>query len=147
MDTTPGALTGRAVVVTGAGRGIGEACARHAAELGAAVVVNDVDADVAVRVAAGIVAAGGRALAQPGDVSDWTAAEALVARCVAEFGAMDGLLNNAGIMRLARPEELDEATLRRVVEVNLLGAAFRGARAARTMVTQGPTTSASLGKR
>lgn len=62
------ALNGKAVVVTGAGRGIGRAYAMLAAAEGAAVVVNDIDADVAEQVAAEIRDAGGRAVAHPADV-------------------------------------------------------------------------------
>jgi NAD(P)-dependent dehydrogenase (short-subunit alcohol dehydrogenase family) len=132
-----GALAGSAVVMTGAGRGIGAACARYAARLGAQVVVNDIDADVVENVVADIVSSGGTAVGHVADVSSWEDAAGLIRRCVDEFGALDGLLNNAGIVRLARPEELDEQTLRRVIEVNLLGNAFCGALAIRVMLRQG----------
>lgn len=137
MTATSRPLAGHALVLTGAGRGIGAACARHCVALGASVVVNDVDPEPVAEVVTGIRAGGGRAVGHVADVSSWEAAEALVARCVAEFGALDGLLNNAGIVRLARPEELDEATLRRVVEVNLLGSAFCGVHAVPRMLEQG----------
>lgn len=130
-------LADHALVVTGAGRGIGAACARHCAELGASVMVNDLDPGPVEDVVAAIRAAGGTAVGHVGDVSSWDAAEAVVARCDAEFGALDGLLACAGIVRLARPTELDEVTLRRVVEVNLLGAAFCGVHAVRRMVERG----------
>lgn len=137
MTATTRPLAGHALVLTGAGRGIGAACARHCAALGASVVVNDVDPQPVEQVVVDIRASGGVAVGYVADISAWEAAEALVERCVAEFGALDGLLNNAGIVRLARPDELDEATLRRVVEVNLLGSAFCGVHAVRRMLRQG----------
>jgi len=132
-------LEGKAVVVTGAGRGLGRAYAVAAAERGASVVVNDVDADEAHEVADAIVAAHGVAVAHPADVADPMAAEAVVARCVAEFGTVDGLVNNAGygMIDAAAPEDQDPAELRRVVEVNVLGSAYCGIAALRHMVRQG----------
>ena len=132
-----GPLAGSAVVMTGAGRGIGAACARYAARVGAQVVVNDIDADVVEAVVADIVASGETAVGHVADVSSWDDAAGLIQRCVEEFGALDGLFNNAGIVRLARPDELDEQALRRVIEVNLLGNAFCGVHAIRAMLRQG----------
>jgi NAD(P)-dependent dehydrogenase (short-subunit alcohol dehydrogenase family) len=132
-----GPLAGSALVMTGAGRGIGAACTRYAARLGARVVVNDIDADVVENVVGDIVASGGTAVGHAADVSSWDDSAGLIQRCVDEFGALDGLLNNAGIVRLARPDELDEQTLRQVVEVNLLGNAFCGVHAIRVMLRQG----------
>jgi NAD(P)-dependent dehydrogenase (short-subunit alcohol dehydrogenase family) len=130
-------LSGRAIVVTGAGRGIGAAVARYLACRGAAVVVNDVDGELAETVAAQISAAGGRAIASRADVSSWDAAGELIDRCVETFSRIDGLLNNAGIVRLARPEELTEQILRKVLETNALGSAFCGVHAIRHMQRQG----------
>lgn len=126
-----GVLDGKAVVITGSGRGIGAACAKHAAAHGAAVVVNDLDADAAESVVAEIRKAGGRAIAQRADISKWADAQALMERCVAEFGGIDGLVNNAGLYRLADLKETDEAHVRAMVEVNLVGAAFCATHAAR----------------
>jgi NAD(P)-dependent dehydrogenase (short-subunit alcohol dehydrogenase family) len=107
------------------------------------VVVNDIDADVVETVVADIVASGGTAVGHVADVSSWDDAAGLIRRCVEEFGALDGLFNNAGIVRLARPDELDEQTLRRVIEVNLLGSAFCGVHAIRVMLRQGHGSFAS----
>jgi len=137
VGTSVDALRGKAVVVTGAGRGIGVAYARHAASEGARVVVNDVDADVAEEVTAQIRSSGATAIAHHGDVSVWTDAHDLIERCLDEFGAIDGLVNNAGIIRVRRAEELDEETFRRVVEVNLLGTAYCGTHAIKRMLQQG----------
>jgi NAD(P)-dependent dehydrogenase (short-subunit alcohol dehydrogenase family) len=130
-------LRGKAVLVTGAGRGLGAAYARLAAAEGAAVLVNDVDEAPAREVAASIVAAGGRAEAFVGSIADWDGAGAVVARCIEAFGAIDGLVNNAGIFRLAHPAEQDPAEFRAVVEINLLGTAYCGLHAIRAMLAQG----------
>src|SRR3990172_7077190 len=99
-------LQGKAAVVTGAGRGIGRAIAELLADEGAAVVVNDLGANVdgsgtPSSVAEGVVAAirarGGTAVANHDSVSDFAAAERIVATAVKEFGAIDVLVNNAGI--------------------------------------------------
>jgi NAD(P)-dependent dehydrogenase (short-subunit alcohol dehydrogenase family) len=135
-DVTPG-LAASAIVVTGAGRGIGAAAARYMARLGARVTVNDRDPGVAEAVAESIVADGGTAHPFVADVSRWDEAEALIASCVQAYGRIDGLLNNAGIVRLGRPDELDEVTLRTVIETNLLGSAFCGVHAIRQMLGQG----------
>ncbi|GGM54602.1 SDR family NAD(P)-dependent oxidoreductase [Dactylosporangium sucinum] len=130
-------LEGKAVVVTGAGQGLGAAYALLAAAEGAAVVVNDVDAGLAAAVVERIRSAGGRAEAAVGTVATWEGAGAIVDRCVEAFGAIDGLVNNAGIFRLAHPAEQDPAEFARVVEVNLLGSAYCGLHAIRAMLPRG----------
>lgn len=132
-----GALEGKAVLITGAGRGLGRAYALHAASEGARVAVNDVDAPEADAVAAEIDAAGGTAIAAPGSVDDWDTAAALVARCVAAFGAIDGLVNNAAVIHTCPPWEETEARLRRIVDVNVLGPLFCTVHAVRAMREQG----------
>jgi NAD(P)-dependent dehydrogenase (short-subunit alcohol dehydrogenase family) len=114
-------LADRAVVVTGAGRGVGEACAREIARLGGRVVVNDIDAGSAQRVAEAIVAGGGIAVAHPADVTNRAEAAALIERSVTEFGRIDGLVNNAALMAVGDLVEYDEQVLRRLLEVNVVG--------------------------
>jgi NAD(P)-dependent dehydrogenase (short-subunit alcohol dehydrogenase family) len=125
------------VVITGSGSGLGAAYARHAASLGASVVVNDVDPAAAERTVGTIVASGGKAVSCPGDVSVWNFAETLVDACVKSFGRMTGFVNNAGILRPAKMEETTEVQLRRMFEVNLLGTAACAQAAARHLLAQG----------
>src|SRR5204863_4997231 len=112
---------GRVAVVTGAGRGLGRAYARLLADLGAAVVVNDLgvstegagtDEGPASAVVDEIVGAGGTAVADTSDVSSVAGGEALVETAVERFGWIDVLVNNAGIVRWAGMPEVDEAILR-----------------------------------
>jgi NAD(P)-dependent dehydrogenase (short-subunit alcohol dehydrogenase family) len=132
-----GALAGKAVVITGAGRGLGAAFARHAAAAGAQVVVNDLDGAAAQAVADAIVAAGGSASACPANVASWDEAKALIDHCVERFGRIDGLVNNAGIAELGRPEEETEAKIRKHFEVNVYGTYFTSVHAVRHMLDQG----------
>jgi NAD(P)-dependent dehydrogenase (short-subunit alcohol dehydrogenase family) len=92
-------LDGKVAVVTGSGRGIGRAYAKALAEAGAAVVVNDVDADVAEEAVTEITAAGGRAVAEVVPVGTAEAADRLVGRAVEAFGRLDIMVTNAGILR------------------------------------------------
>jgi NAD(P)-dependent dehydrogenase (short-subunit alcohol dehydrogenase family) len=94
-----GLLEGKVVIVTGAGRGIGRGEAIECARQGAAVVLNELDATAGQSVVDEISAAGGTAMLDSGDVSDVPAADALIARAVDEFGQLDALVNNAGILR------------------------------------------------
>jgi NAD(P)-dependent dehydrogenase (short-subunit alcohol dehydrogenase family) len=90
-------LADRGAVVVGGSRGIGAAVATLLAQHGAGVVVNGRDGDAARAAANAITAAGGRAVAHPDSPSDQPAAEALVDRCIDEFGAIHILVNCAGI--------------------------------------------------
>lgn len=146
-----GVLDGKAIIVTGAGQGLGRAFALDAAAEGASLVVNDIDGAAAEKVAAEIAGSGGRAVPVVGSVADWDRAGDLVAVCLKEHGALDGLVNNAGVLNLTAPWDETETSIRRVVEVNLLGALFVGTHAVRAMVDQGSgsivniTSSAQLG--
>ena len=113
-------LTGHAAVVTGAGAGLGRAEALALAEAGAAVVVNDMG-DAAHLVAEEIVAAGGRAIAVTGDVSDWSLGARLVEESVEAFGSFDILVNNAGIIRDKMIFNLSESDWDDVIRVHLKG--------------------------
>lgn len=117
-------LKNKSIAVTGAGRGIGAAVARACAALGARVLVNDIDADPAKSVAEEIRSAGGQAVADTSDIGTWAGALALVDHCIEAFGGIQGLVNNAGIYRLGLPDELSEADLHALVQVNLMGTLF-----------------------
>jgi NAD(P)-dependent dehydrogenase (short-subunit alcohol dehydrogenase family) len=130
-------LRGKAVVITGSGRGIGEAYARGAAALGAAVVVNDIDFPQAQKVAADISALGGRAVAHGANIGVWEEAGDLIKCCIAEFGAIDGLINNAGVIRFGRLEEAKPEDVRAMVEANLIGTFNCAAHAIRHMYQVG----------
>lgn len=133
-----GILDGRAIVVTGAGRGLGEAFARHAARSGASVVVNDIDGDEAEAAAARIVAQGGRAVPHAASVRDPDQASGIVRQCLAQFGRVDGLVNNAALgPHEVLPWEENVDCARDVIEVNVLGVLHCGIAAAKVMRTQG----------
>ena len=130
-------LDGKAVVITGAGRGLGRACALHAAACGAAVVVNDIDGQPAGEVVSLIEGSGGRAVTSVGSVADPDQAQAAVRRCLAEFGRIDGLVNNAGVRYQALVWEDTPERMRELIEVNVLGSLYCGSAAARAMRAQG----------
>jgi len=117
-------LDGRVAIVTGAGGGLGRAHALMLARHGARVVVNDMQADAAERVAAEIAAAGGEALAAPASVTDEAEVAAMVHSATLAWGGVDILVNNAGILRDRSFAKMDLADFRLVVEVHLMGAAI-----------------------
>lgn len=116
-------------VITGAGRGIGAATARLFAEHGAAVVVNDLDAEFAEATAEAIRAAGGQAHAVAGSVVEDGFAEALLADAAATFGKINVLVNNAGFTWDGMLHTMTDAQWRAVMEVHTF-APFRLVRAA-----------------
>lgn len=128
-----GVLAERVVAITGAGRGLGREHALLAAAEGAAVVVNDLsDGDTggpAGEVMAEIEAHGGRALAVEGDVSDAKLANELVATAVERFGALHGVVNNAGILRDRTLVNMTDEEWELCLRVNL-SATFYATRAA-----------------
>ena len=130
-------LNEKTVVITGAGQGIGAAYARAAAAAGAKVVVNDINADTARQVVEEIRRAGGVAVAEPQDVRDERAAEALIERCISEFGSITGLVNNAALFVTGPCEAESVDRLRALLETNVVGV-FNCARAAvGPMLSQG----------
>jgi NAD(P)-dependent dehydrogenase (short-subunit alcohol dehydrogenase family) len=125
-----GVVEGRVVIVTGAGNGIGRAHALLFAQEGAKVVVNDLggardgegaSAGPAQSVVDEIKAAGGEAVANTDDISSWEGGERLVAQAVSEFGQLDVLVNNAGILRDRMLVNMSEAEWDAVIKVHLKG--------------------------
>jgi len=112
----------RAVAVTGAGNGIGRACARRFAEAGAAVVVVDRDGEAARAVASELAAEGARASAVEVDVADAAAGARVAAHARAQHGRLDVLVNAAGIFPHAALLQLSLAEWDRVHAINLRGA-------------------------
>ncbi len=92
-------LDGKVAIVTGSGRGLGRAYAVALAAAGAAVVVNDLDEETAAGTAQEITARDGRAVAVAAAIGDSEAAQALVDRAVSEFGRLDVMVTNAGLLR------------------------------------------------
>jgi NAD(P)-dependent dehydrogenase (short-subunit alcohol dehydrogenase family) len=125
-----GICDGRVAIVTGAGRGIGREHALLLASEGASVVINDLggsmdgtgdDVGPAQQVADEIVAAGGQAVANTDDISDFAGAEKLIAQGVEAFGKVDVLINNAGILRDRMLVNMTEAEWDAVIKVHLKG--------------------------
>ena len=143
-----GLLAGRGVVITGAGRGLGRAFALEAARAGAAVVVNDIDVETAHGVVAEIERDGGRAVASGASVGSWSGAAELIETCVAEFGAVDGLVNNAvAYTHYGAPWDVSEDQVRTAVEVAVLGTTFCGVHAMPRMRAQGHGSIVNVGSR
>lgn len=130
-------LEGKAIVITGSGRGIGAACARGCARQGAAVVINDIDREDAEETTAAIAAEGGRVVTCIADVSRWEEAGRLIETCLASFGRIDGLVNNAALYERARIDAFDPVESQRLVEVNVLGPLYCTAHAVKPMLKQG----------
>jgi len=119
---------GRVAIVTGAGSGLGRAHALGLAARGAKVVVNDLGrngapSENALKVVEEIRAAGGAAIADPGDVADYEEASALAARAEREWGRVDILVNNAGVLRDKSFAKMEMADFEFVVRVHLIGSA------------------------
>lgn len=136
----------RVALITGAGRGLGACHARLLAERGAAVVVNDPGVATdgtaseqrpADEVVAEIAAAGGAAVADYGSVSDPADAEAMVRRAIDQYGRLDIVVNNAGILRDKAFHNLEWPDLDAVIDVHLRGAFYVTRPAFRHMREQG----------
>ncbi|MEV5357697.1 SDR family NAD(P)-dependent oxidoreductase [Streptomyces sp. NPDC052693] len=113
-------LNGRSVIVTGAGSGIGRAAALAFSGLGDRVVVADLNADGADAVVKEIEQAGGTALAVTGDLSEQAVVDRVTATAVEQFGGVDVLVNNAGIMdSMSAVADVSDHEWERVLRVNL----------------------------
>lgn len=123
-------LEGKVIVVTGAGRGIGRAMAMMMADSGARVVVNDLGVSVAgegsdtrpaEEVVKEITDQGGEAIANYNNVAEWDSAHEIIQSAIDNFDRIDGVVNNAGIMRDAIFHKMTEEDFDIVIKVNLKG--------------------------
>jgi 3-oxoacyl-[acyl-carrier protein] reductase len=132
----PRLLENKVAVVTGAGRGIGEAIARKLAGEGAAIAVCDVMLDNAKQVADSLAKGGTKALAYAVNVTDGKQVPEVCDRIVADFGHVDILVNNAGITRDGLLLRMSEEDWDLVLDVNLKGAFLFTRALGRTMLKQ-----------
>lgn len=131
------ALNGRVALITGASSGIGEAAALALAAAGAQVAVSARRAERLDKLVAQIEAAGGKALALPGDAADEAFARRIVADTLQHFGRLDILVNSAGIIQAGGVENANLDEWRRVLEVNLLATLYTCSAAITPMRQQG----------
>lgn len=117
-------LDGKAAVVTGSGRGIGEAIARTLAEHGAKVIITDIDEESARSVADDLRAQGFEAGWMKFNVADFPNIKGMVAKAKAIFGRIDIWVNNAGITESAAIESIDEEKWDRMQNINLKSVFF-----------------------
>ncbi len=114
-------LAGKVAIITGAGRGIGQATAIKFSQEGAIVAVCDIDEGTAVDTVRLIEAMGGKALSFRVDVTDRTSIQIMVAEVHARCGKIDILVNNAGIVADAQLKNMTEEQFDRVIDINLKG--------------------------
>lgn len=114
-------LKGRVVLVTGGGRGLGEAICQTLSSAGASVIVADIRQELADKVAEDIKASGKEAIALPLDVTNEEQAEAVIQKASAHYGQLDALINNAGTDVTLSIEELAIKDWDTVLAVNLRG--------------------------
>lgn len=133
------------IVVTGAAQGIGAACAQRLARSNARLALWDVDEAQGEALAQTLRANGTDVLFVACDVADAAAVTSATAATVGAFGRIDGLVNNAGIVRSAPFLEMSEADWQRVIDVNLSGAFRVGQAVARVMAAQGGGSIVNMG--
>lgn len=114
-------FTDKVAIVTGGARGMGRTVSERLAAEGAKVIVGDIDFETAEKVASGITSLGGEALAVRADVSQSRDVNKVVDAAVRNFGKIEILINNAGILRRTRFDKIDEAEWDLVVAVNMKG--------------------------
>ena len=122
-------LSGRVVIITGSGRGLGRAYAEALGEAGASVVVNDVEHSIVDEAVRSVQAAGGQAVGVVAAVGPAETADSLVSAAVDSFGRLDVMVTNAGILRDRVLWKMTDDDFDTVVDVHLRGT-FTCARAA-----------------
>lgn len=130
-------FSGKTVIVTGAGAGIGKATAEAFARSGANVVINDLNPDRTDTVTDEIIANGGHAVGIQGDISNRFQVAAVIERARDAFGRIDYLINAAGIFKAEPIDRIDEWDWRRQIEVNLTGTFFCTQLISRVMADEG----------
>ena len=133
MDT----YTGKIAIVTGGASGIGRAVSQQLAGRGASVILADIDTELLEETCTGINDAGGKARAVQLDVRDFEAVKKVVNDTVAEFGRLDYIFNNAGIVIVSAAHEHPYESWREVIDTNLYGVINGAAAAYPLMVRQG----------
>ncbi|MDG2427596.1 MAG: SDR family NAD(P)-dependent oxidoreductase [Acidimicrobiales bacterium] len=119
-----GLLNGRKILVTGAARGIGYAIALAATQAGARVAINDISAETTENAVSSINALGGKAHPAPGDVSARREASKIVDQAADALGGLDGLVNNAGIVRYGTLSNSSDADWDETLSVNFSAVAY-----------------------
>ncbi len=112
-------FSGRKILISGAGRGLGEAIATHLGSLGATVAVCDIDEESAAAVAANIISAGGEAVAYGGDLGSRQVFHETMAAFARAYGPVDTLINNASYLVYEPIEQISEETLDRMIASGL----------------------------
>lgn len=115
-------LDGKRIVVTGSSRGLGRAFARACADQGARVVINGTDSQALAEAESDIRGNGGTVVSVAGSVADESVCQSLVQTCIAEYGGIDVMVNNAGIVRDRTLMKMSVEDFDAVVAVNLRGA-------------------------
>lgn len=138
-------LVGKVAIVSGSGRGIGREIALKLAGEGAAVVVNDLDAEPAQSVAAEIVAAGGKAVACTGSVTDADFGTRFVGTALKEFGRLDIIVNNAGYTWDNVIQKMSDEQWNAIIDVHV-SAPFRVLRAAADYFRESAKAEADAGQ-
>ncbi|SEP92934.1 SDR family NAD(P)-dependent oxidoreductase [Thalassovita taeanensis] len=141
-----GLLDNKVVLVTGAGRGVGRCIALEAAKAGAKVVVNDLGAKEdgtggevgpAQSVVDEIIAAGGQAVADTHSIADWDQAQAIIQTAIETYGQLDGVINNAGVLRDGIFHKMSEEDFDGLLKINLSGYFYVSRAAAPVFRAQG----------
>jgi NAD(P)-dependent dehydrogenase (short-subunit alcohol dehydrogenase family) len=130
-------LAGQVGIVTGGGQGLGKVFCRAFAEAGADIVVAEINPRTGPETVTELQQMGRRALFCQTDVSNRASVQAMVERCLGEYGRIDFLMNNAGITKWCEAEKVSEKDWRAVIDVNLNGLFFCCQAVAPAMIEQG----------